>query len=179
MLYWRDLIVKDVKGWKLSDEKNKAIFELSMKSHIIPTNKILKQLPFTFGTKNLKSNNSPEVIAREIIILTTSCKTQTNKVILPRIVPWYDKLNEKATRVNKHATRVKGSKEEYEVRNICFIYHWNISPKHNRRRSGLHLNYCGTRKLIENILFCLCLLDWQTSMVSMNFKVNMNDNKKK
>ena len=79
--------MKDVKGWKLSDEKNKAIFELSMKSHIIPTNKILKQLPFTFGTKNLKSNNSPEVIAREIIILTTSCKTQMNKVILPRIVP--------------------------------------------------------------------------------------------
>ena len=39
-----------------------------MKSHIIPTNKILKQLPFTYGTKNLKSNNSPEVIAREIII---------------------------------------------------------------------------------------------------------------
>ena len=73
-----------------------------MKSHIIPTNKILKQLPFTYGTKNLKSNNSPEVIAREIIILTTSCKTQTNRVILPRIVPWYDKLNEKATRVNKH-----------------------------------------------------------------------------
>ena len=68
-------------------------------------------------TNNLKGDNSPKETAREIINLTTSCKTQTNKVILPRIVPRYDKLNEKAARVNKHL------KEEYKVRNICFIDH--------------------------------------------------------
>ena len=87
------------------------------------------------------------------INLITSCKTQTNKVILSGIVPPYDNLNERATRVNKCL------KKECETRNICFIGHRNISPKRNCNRSGLHLNHRGTKKLIENILFCLCKSD--------------------
>ena len=53
----------------------------------------------------------------------------------------YDNLNEKATRVNKCL------KKECEARNICFIDHRNISPKHNCNRSGLHSNYSRTKKL--------------------------------
>ena len=125
-----------------------------MESYIIPT---LEQNPEAIilhsGTNDLKSDSSPEEIARDIINLTTSCKTQTNKVILSSIVPRYDNLDEKATRVNKCL------KKECEARNICFIDHRNISPKHNCNRSGLHLNYSGTKKLIENILFCSCKSD--------------------
>ena len=41
-------------------------------------------------------------IIRDLIKhLTRSCRTQTNKVILSSIVPRYDNLSEKATRVNK------------------------------------------------------------------------------
>ena len=140
-------IVKDVKGWKLSDDKNKVVVKhfsgdktKDMESYIIPT---LVQNPETIiihsGTNGLKSDSSPEEIARDIIKLTTSCKTQTNKVILSSIVPRYGNLNEKATRVNKCL------KKECEARNICFIDHRNISPKYNCNRSGLHLNYSGTR----------------------------------
>ena len=156
-----DSIVKDVKGWKLSEDKNKVVVKhfsgaktKDMESYIIPT---LEQNPETIiihsGTNNLKSDSSPEKIARVIIKLATSCKTQTNKVILSSIVPRYDNPNEKATRVNKCL------KKECEARNICFIDHRNISPKYNCNRSGLHLNYSGTKKLIENILFCLCKSD--------------------
>ena len=140
----------------MSDEKNKLVVKhfsgaktKEMKSYIIPT---LEQNPETIiihsGTNDLKSDSSPEEIARDIINLTKSCKTQANKVILCSIVPRYDNLNEKTTRVNKCL------KKECEARSICFIDHRNISPKHNCNRSGLHLNYSGTKKLIENILFC-------------------------
>ena len=156
-----DSIIKDVKGWKLSDKKNKVVVKhfsgaktKDMESYIIPT---LEQNPETIiihsGTNDLKSDSSPEEIARDIINLTTSCKTQTNKVILSSIVPRYDNLNEKATRVNKCL------KKECEARNICFIDHRNISPKHNCNRSGLHLNHRRRKNLIENILFCLCKSD--------------------
>ena len=156
-----DSVVKEVKGWKLSDDKKKVVVKhfswtktKDMESYVIPT---LGQNPEKIiihsGTNDLKSDSSPEEIARDIIKFTTSCKTQTNKVILFSIVPRYDNLNEKATRVNKCL------KKECEARNICFIDHRNISPKYNCNRSGLHLNYSETKKLIENILFCLCKSD--------------------
>ena len=95
-------------------------------SYIIPT---LEQNPETIiihsGTNDLKSDSSPEEIARNIIKLTTSCKTQTNKIILFSIAPRYDNLNEKATLVNKCLNK------ECEARHICFIDHRNVSPKHN------------------------------------------------
>ena len=142
-----DSIVKDVKGLKSSDDKNIVVVKhfseaktKDIESCIIPT---LEQNPETIiihsGTNDLKRDSSPEEIARDIIKLTISCKTQTNKVILPGIVPRYDNLNEKATRVNKCL------KKECEARNICFIDHRNISPKHNCNRSGLHLNYSERR----------------------------------
>ena len=123
-----DSIVKDVKGWKLSDKQNKVVVKhfsgaetKDMESHIFPT---LEQNPETIildsGTNDLNSDSSPEEIARNIINLTTSCKTQTIKVILSSIVPRYDKLNEKTTRVNKCL------KKECDARNICFIDHRNI-----------------------------------------------------
>ena len=157
----RESIVKDVKGWKLSDNKNKVVVKhfsgtkiKDMESYIIPT---LKENPETIiihsGTNDLKSDSSPEQIIRDIINLTTSCKTQTNKEVLSNIVPRYDSLNEKAMWVNKCL------KKECEARNICFIGDRNISPKHNCNSRGLHLNHSGTKKLIENILFCLCKSD--------------------
>ena len=104
-----DSIVKDMKGWELSYEKNKVVVKhfsgaktKDMESYIIPT---LEQNPETIiihsRTNDLKSDSSPEEIARDIIKPTTSCKTQTNKVILSNTVPRYDNLNENATRVNK------------------------------------------------------------------------------
>ena len=73
-----------------------------MESYIIPIIKQnLETIIIQSGTNDLKSHSSPEGITRDIIDLKTSCKTQTNKVILSDIVPRYDTLNEKTTRVNK------------------------------------------------------------------------------
>ena len=88
-------IVKDLKGWKLSDEKNKVVVKhfsgtktKDMESYIIST---LEQNPETIiidsGSNDLKRDSSPEEIVRYITNLTTSVKTQTNKVILSSIVP--------------------------------------------------------------------------------------------
>ena len=82
-----DSIVKDVKGWKLSDDKNKVVVKhfsgaktKDMEFCIIPT---LEQNPETIilnsGTNDLKRDSCPEEIARDIIKLITSCKTQTNQ----------------------------------------------------------------------------------------------------
>ena len=73
----RDSIVKNVKGWKLSDGKNKVVVKhfsgaktKDMKFYIIPT---FEQNPVTIiihsGTINLKSDRSPEEIQE---ILSTS-----------------------------------------------------------------------------------------------------------
>ena len=75
-----------MKGWKLSDKKNKVVVKhfrraktKDMECNIIPA---LEQNPEAIiihsGTNNLKRNSSPEEIAKDIINLTTSCKTQTN-----------------------------------------------------------------------------------------------------
>ena len=90
-----DSIVKEVKGWKLSDKKNKVLVKhfsgaktKYIQSYIIPTLKQnLETVISHFGTKDLKSDSSSEEIPREIINLTTSCKNQTNKLILSSIIP--------------------------------------------------------------------------------------------
>ena len=74
-------------------------------------------------------------IAPDMINIRTSCKTQTNKVILYSIFSRYDKLN-------------KCLKEECKVKNIFFIDHRNISSKHNCKRRGLNSNYIGTKKFM-------------------------------
>ena len=118
--------MKDVKDWTLSEKRNKenkvgfkhfsGAKTKDMEFYIIPTH---EQNPETIiihsGTNGLKSDSSPEEIARDIINLATSCKTQANKVILSSIVPRYDNLNEKATGLNKFL------KKKIEARNIYFI----------------------------------------------------------
>ena len=43
----------------------------------------------------------------------------------------------------------------------------------------MYFDYSEAKKLIDNILFCLCKSYWQTLMVSMNFRVSTNANKEK
>ena len=81
-----------------------------------------------------------------ILILAMTCKTDANSVFISGIVPRSDKLNEKASKVNS-ILRHEGNK-----RNICFIDNKHISPRFHCDRSGLHLNYYGTKKLQANFL---------------------------
>ena len=102
-----------MKGRKLSDDKNKVVVKhfsgaktKDMESYIIPT---LEQNPETIiipsETNDLKSDSSPEEIARDIIKLTTSCKTQTNKVILSSIFPRYDNLDDNTSKATRNTSK--------------------------------------------------------------------------
>ena len=97
-----------------------------------------------------------------IINLAMSCKTDKISVFITGIVPRTGKLNEKASKVSSIM------RYECNVRNICFIDNTHISPRLHCNRSGLHLNYYGTKKLQENFLYELAKLDWQFDMVRMH-----------
>ena len=156
-----DFMVKDIKGWKISSRTRKVGVKhfsgaktKDMKSYVIPTvepkpdNIILHT-----GKNDLKTIDTPEEITMGILNLAMTCKTDTNSVFISGIVPRSDKLNEKASKVNSIL------RHECNVRNICFIDNKHISPRFHCNRSGLHLNYYGTKKLQENFLYELAKLD--------------------
>ena len=78
-----------------------------------------------------------------ILNLAMTCKTDTNSVFITAIVPRSGKLNEKVSKINSIL------RYECNVRNICFIDNKQISPRFHCNRSGLHLNYYGTKKLTK------------------------------
>ena len=52
------------------------------------------------GTNNLRSNQDPETIARNIVELANKSETDTNKVLISSIVPRRDNLNGKGRQAN-------------------------------------------------------------------------------
>ena len=156
-----DSMVKDIKSWKMSRSTHKVVVKhfsgaktKDMKSYVIPT---VEQKPDNIilhtGTNDLKTIDKPEEITMKILNLAMTCKTDRNSVFISGIVPRFDKLNEKASKVNSIL------RHECSVRNICFIDNKHISPRFHCNRSGLHLNYYGTRKLQETFLYELAKLD--------------------
>ena len=59
-------------------------------------------------------------------------------------------------------------RDECNVRNICFVDNWHISPRFHCSRSRLHLNHYGTKKLQEKIFHKLAKLEnWQFDAIGM------------
>ena len=115
-----------------------------MKSYVIPT---VEQKPDNIilhtGASDLKTIDTPEEITVGILNLAITCKTDKNSVFISGIVPKTEKLNEKASKVNSIM------RHECNERNICFIDNKYITPRFHCNRSGLLLNYYGTKKLQE------------------------------
>ena len=133
-----------------------------MKSYVISVvEQKLDNIILHTGTNDLKTIDTPEEITMGILNLAMTCKTDTNSVFISGIVPRSDKLNEKASKVNSIL------RHECNVRNICFINNKHISPRFHCNRSGLHLYYCGAKKLQENLLYELAKSDRQFDMVGM------------
>ena len=93
-----DSMFKDMYGWELSDNNEKvAVKHFSrstneeMMTYIKPP---LKYNPNHFiihvGTNDLRSNQDPETIARNIVKVACNSKTDTNKVLISSIVPRRD-----------------------------------------------------------------------------------------
>ena len=111
-----------------------------MKSYVIPTvEKKPDNIILHTGTNDLKTIDTPEEITMGILDLAMPCKTDTNSVFITGIIPRSGKLDEKASKVNSFL------RHECNVKNICLIDNERISPRFHCNRSGLHLNYYGTK----------------------------------
>ena len=145
-------MVKDMKGWKMSSRTGKVVVKHfsgakaeDIKSYVIPTvEQKLDNIILHTGTSDLKTIYTPEEITVGILNLAMTCKTDTNSVFISGIVPRTDKLNEKASKVDGIL------RHECNEISICFIDNKHITPRFHCNRSGLHLNYYGTKKLREN-----------------------------
>ena len=145
-----DFIIKDIKGWELSNESEKFVAKFfggatknDMESYIQPTiERVPSNVILQSGTNDLKTSTDTEQIAK-------SRKTDKNNVIISELTPRNDQLNKKAKEVNKVLTR------ECNKRNIGVIKHDNMNARRHCNMSDLHLNWKGTNILIEKILFYL------------------------
>ena len=152
-----DSLVKDIKGWELSDQSNKVINKHFSRANTTVTKSCLlpaksrspENIVLYWVANNLKKEKSANEISNDITECTLLCKSDNNNVLVSGIVPRSGKFNAKATEVSRHL------KNECLKRNICFICNSNINPKYNCNKSGLHLNWKGTNKLVENFLFAL------------------------
>ena len=120
-----------------------------MKSYLLST-KLLnsENMVLHFAKNNVKKENKANEIRNDIIEVALLCKSDNDNVLISGIIPRSDKLSPKATEINRHL------KNECRKRNICFISNLNVNPKYDCNKSGLHLNWKETNKLVEKPFVC-------------------------
>ena len=89
------------------------------------------------GTNDLNSNRTSSQIAREIIDLALSLKSDKNKISISELTPRSDKLSNKASEVNNRLINM------YSYRNIAYIDHSSLIQQNNINESKVHLNRYG------------------------------------
>ena len=115
-----------------------------MKHYMKPTQeKSPTQKIFYIGI-NLVTNKDSNELAKEILQLTKSAKTDKTKVAISSLKAIKDKL--KAKELNTFL------KELCEESNFDLISSFNINPHHHTNTRGLHLNNYGDRWLTKNFL---------------------------
>ena len=106
------------------------------------------------GTNELNSERTASQIARSIIALGQSIKSEKNTITISLIVPRCDELNNKASEVNGRLVNM------CKERNIPYIDHVDvISPEHHLNEDNLHLNGFGNIEFAKNFTKYLCELD--------------------
>ena len=100
-------------------------------------------------TNDLKSGNTSEKIAADIVNLALTIQSEKNKVFISGLTIRNDNLDKRRKEVNKLLQR------KYLVAKLGFIDNQNINLK-MLNQSGLHLNEYGTRRLVNN--FCYKLI---------------------
>ena len=152
-----DSIIKDVYGWELSDKENKVVVKHfsgstteDMKTYIQPP---LKRDPdrviIHVGTNDLRSNQDLVTIAKNIIDIAKSSKTNKNEILLSSIVPRRDSLNGKGRQVNNILKKL------CIENNFIYVNHGNIKPRRHCNYGGTHLNTAGSKILAENFILAL------------------------
>ena len=134
-------MIKDIYGWQLSDNNEKVVMTdfsgpttEDMVTYIKPP---LKRNPDRFiihvGTNDLRSDQDPEIIARNIVEVACNSKTDTNKVLISSIVPQLDNLNGKGRQVNIFL------KKFCMENDFVYVNHDNVKPRQHCNYGGIHL----------------------------------------
>ena len=90
------------------------------------------------GTNDLNSVRTSSQIAREVIDLANSLKSDKNKISISLLTPRCDKLNNKASEVNNRLINMCSH------RNIAYIDHSSSIKQNHINESKVHLNRYGT-----------------------------------
>ena len=90
------------------------------------------------GTNDLNFNRTSNQIAREIIELALSIKSDKNKISISQLTTPSDKLYNKASEVNNHLINM------YSHQNIAYIDHSTSIQQNQINESKVHLNKYGT-----------------------------------
>jgi hypothetical protein len=149
-----DSIVKELKGYDLSDNDTRVIVKSfpgaktdCMKHYIKPSLTFKPDLIILHcGTNDLKGNDDSEDIANNIINLAVEI-SNTTTVAISELVSRNDKFRERVSDVNKCL------KKKCSDRNLAYIEHGNIVGGNHLNRSRIHLNTTGSRLLGENFMF--------------------------
>ena len=96
------------------------------------------------GVNNIRSNNSPNVIAEDIVNLACDIKNKSNDVVISGLVGRSDNLNFKLQQVNDILI------SKCTERNLLYIDNCNITQQH--LNSTMHLNHKGTCQVAINFL---------------------------
>ena len=148
-------IIKEVKGWELTDDSNKVVVKSfrgattsQTKWHVkSTTEQNPKNIILHCSTSDINDDSDPQNIAEEIAELAKSIsKDCDSNVTVSGIVPRYGKLNEKVRFVNRFLRIYSRNM------NMHFVGYENINPNKHLNRSGLHLNHLGTPILTVNFL---------------------------
>ena len=98
------------------------------------------------GTNDVSSERTASQIARSIIELALSLKSQDNKILISLVVPRNDNLSNKASEVNSCLVHM------YIEQNIPYINHTNsIQPDNHLNESKLHFNRYGAIAFTNSI----------------------------
>ena len=105
----------------------------------------LEHIILHVGTNDLNTERTASQIAKSIVDLCQSLKTDTNTIRVSLIIPRYDNLNSKANELNGRLM------DMCKERNIPYIDHTDtISPERYLIESNLHLNRCGILAFAKN-----------------------------
>ena len=161
-------MIKKIKGWEISKKLHNANVCVTyfsgdkvrcMKDCLKPS---LREIPnhfvLHFGTNDLDSDRSLDLIAKSTVDVVSSLKTDKHDVTISNIITRNYRLMAKANEVNKYLT------ELCFERNFLLTDHSKTFKSQQLNMSKLHLNGRGTPTLLSLKFYLAFLVDKRTKM---------------
>ena len=154
-------MVEDLKGWELSNDKQKIVVKSfrgtktsHMHRHAKPTIKKPENIIIHCGTNDISKDKDPEKIAADIINLSKSVSEECgSNVFISGLVPRKGYLNAKVRNVNNRP------RDYCRYRILSFLKQDNTNAKTHCNLPGLPLNSKRASLFNENFVSLLNTLD--------------------